>query len=126
MPKKSFEDPFITRQEMEEIFEEMEFYVAIKGERIVGVAALDVAKNNTGKIRWIYVLPKYQRQGIGKNLIRRIEQESRNKGVKELSVYHVLKEANWARKFYSSLGYEAEKGTTHPHGECLIYEKAIK
>lgn len=126
VPPDSFEDPLLTIQEMKEIFEKMEFYVATKKGEIVGVAALDIVGDDEGRIRWVYVLPEFQRQGIGENLIRRIEKYSKKKGIKKLSVYYVLKEANWAKKFYSSLGYKVSGEARHPHGKCFIYGKEIQ
>ncbi|WP_035396456.1 GNAT family N-acetyltransferase [Exiguobacterium sp. OS-77] len=76
------------------------FYVGIIDEEIVGfIHAIDV--EGTWEIIRLYVLPKYQQNGIGRRLIRELERQ----GAVPLEVY--VEARNYkARQFLISFGFE--------------------
>ena len=125
IPEDVFKDPILTMDELEEFFKELEFYVYEENEKILGVAGLKTGLDGTGKVRWVHVSPDYRREGIGRKLIGELEKEAEEKDLEKLRVKYVHENADWAKAFYSSLGYEKIGKTSHPQGECFEYEKEI-
>ncbi|WP_214892325.1 GNAT family N-acetyltransferase [Exiguobacterium sp. H66] len=82
------------------------FNVAIIEEEIVGfIHAIDV--DGTWEIVRLYVLPKYQQNGIGRKLIRELEHQ----GASPIEVY--VESRNYkARQFLVSFGFREESETT--------------
>lgn len=82
------------------------FNVAIIDEEIVGfIHAIDV--DGTWEIVRLYVLPKYQQNGIGRKLIRELERQ----GASPIEVY--VESRNYkARQFLVSFGFEEVSETT--------------
>ncbi len=77
------------------------FWVALLDSRLIG-CAIYAQRNGLPYIRQVVVSPEYQKQGIGRQLVRAIEQEARRHNQKKLYLY--------AHKdvylFYTKLGYE--------------------
>lgn len=73
---------------------------------IVGFAAAGPERTGDeeyrGEVYAIYVLPEYQQQGIGKQLMGMCAQELSRRGINTLLVW--VLEANPARRFYERLG----------------------
>lgn len=65
IPKEYFKSPVLSPEELLKDFERMTFYVHKNESRIIGVGALQIESEETGRIRWVYILPEYQRMGIG-------------------------------------------------------------
>ncbi|MFP4005814.1 MAG: GNAT family N-acetyltransferase [Candidatus Hadarchaeia archaeon] len=126
IPSKLFEDPILDRDEVEDMFRWMEFYVYESGGNIVGVAGLNVSDEKVGKVRWVHVLPGYRREGIGTALMRHLENTARKKGLDKLVVYYVHEDADWAHEFYRKLGYDKEGEISHRMGRCYLFVKRIK
>ena len=82
------------------------FNVAIIDEEIVGfIHAIDV--DGTWEIVRLYVLPKYQQNGIGRKLIRELERQ----GASPIEVY--VESRNYkARQFLVSFGFKEVSETT--------------
>jgi len=102
----------------------MSFYVYKSGGRIVGVAALEVKGKGRGRIHWVYILPEYQRRGIGTALVRYVEQKAKEIGLKRLRLLTVG-QAEWAVSFYERLGYVLADKVERPWGFDLFLEKEI-
>jgi predicted GNAT family acetyltransferase len=69
IPQEQFKEPILTSEELLKDLKRMTFFGwEIQG-KIVSVAALDDLGEQTGRVRYVYVLPGYQRQGIGTALI---------------------------------------------------------
>jgi predicted GNAT family N-acyltransferase len=81
----------------------------------VGVARLRYLDDGTPKAERFAVLPEHRGQGIGRALVRVVEDEARRRGAREI----VLAAQIRAESFYAQLGYEAygdrfeEAGITH-------------
>ena len=124
IPKEYFREPIITLKELQENFEIMTFYVHRHKGAIIAVAALSIEEKETGRIRWVYVLPEYQKQGIGTALISHIEQIARNKGLKKTKLM-TDNNAEWAIRFYRKLGYTLTNNVSNPWGFDVWMEKQI-
>ena len=88
------------------------FSVAAVEERVVGYAQFIAGKNHRGELTRIYVLPEYQKQGIGKRLLEDGLSSLKNHGVEEIFV-QVEKENAKGINFYERNGF-------HPVRELSI------
>ena len=104
IPKEHLKAPILTLEELLEILDRMAFYVYKIEGKIVGVAALQVESEETGKLNWVYVLPEHQRKRIGTALITHLEKKAREKGLKKMRL-RTIEKADQAVKFYKKLGY---------------------
>ncbi len=115
IPPERFKDPYMSYEEAEEEFQRKDFYVYELEGQIVGVAAFEVSKvpqahlkqphfNEVGVVTRMYVLPGFQRRGIGSALISEIEGRARKQGIREILIWTDPK-ASWAISFYKKLGY---------------------
>jgi GNAT superfamily N-acetyltransferase len=124
IPKEHYQDPVLSSEELLKLFERMRFYVYRSGDKIVGVAALSVKSTGEGQIHWVYILPRQQRKGIGKALVRYLEQEAQKKGLKRLEL-HTVGMALWAINFYQKLGYHLIGKVDRDWGFDVVMEKEL-
>jgi GNAT superfamily N-acetyltransferase len=124
--------------ELEEEFKRKSFYVCELEGRIVGVAASEVPGQSpeVGIVTRMYVLPEFQREGIGTALISEIENIAKEQGIREILIPTDPK-ARWAISFYKKMGYkeidpaacygdEAIDDRIKKHGkELLILRKGL-
>jgi GNAT superfamily N-acetyltransferase len=125
IPREYFRQPVLSIDELTEDFARMTFYAYKVEEDTVGVAALKVVGDDTGQIRWVYILPEHQRKGVGTSIIKHVENEAKRMGLKKLIIPDVHEKAYWARNFYTKLGYTAVGRTPRPWGDNVIYEKIL-
>jgi N-acetylglutamate synthase-like GNAT family acetyltransferase len=125
IPEKYFKEPVFTHDEFLEKFREMTFYVYEQNGEIAGAAALQTESEGLGYVRFVYILPKHQRKGIGTRLVAHIEIEARRLGLKTLKVPHVDTNAHWAINFYMKLGYNLVDKRKKPWGYDLFFEKML-
>lgn len=107
IPPERFKDPYMNPEELKEEFERKDFYIFELEGRIVGVAAFETSTTRFGTVGIItrmYVLPHFQRRGIGTALISEIESVARKQGVREILLWTDPK-ATWAISFYKKVGY---------------------
>jgi GNAT superfamily N-acetyltransferase len=124
IPQEYFREPILTPDELLKDLKRMTFFGwEIKG-KIVAVAALDDLGEQKGRVRYVYVLPGYQRQGIGTVLVRRVEELAKELGLKILKVLTVEK-AHWAISFYTKLGYQLAERIQRPWGFDVFLEKEV-
>ena len=71
-------------------------------DEIVGVARMQVNTPTQGQVRCVAVAPHVQGQGVGKLLMKYLEELAQQKGIKEI----ILDARENAVKFYLSIGYE--------------------
>jgi len=124
IPKEYFREPVLSLTELLRDFERMSFYVYKSEGRIVGVAALEVEGEERGRIHWVYILPEYQRRGIGTALVRYVEQKAKEIGLKRLRLLTVG-QADWAVSFYKKLGYALADKVERPWGFDVFMEKEL-
>ena len=124
IPKEHFKEPILSFDELLEDFERMTFYAYRSGGRILGVAALLVEGEDTGRIRYVYVLPGYQNRGIGTALLTHLEQRAKEAGLGRLRALTIGK-ASQAVKFYQKLGYGLADKIERPWGFDVFLEKEL-
>lgn len=78
--------------------------LAYRGSQCVGTARLLTLPNNIGKIGRMAVLPAYRRQGIGRNLMGALLDQSKSQGITKLKLHAQLT----AIPFYEQFGFIAE------------------
>lgn len=115
IPKEYFREPIITREEFDECLNKMTFYVHRQEDVVVAVAALSIEDEDIGRIRWVYVLPKFQKQGIGTALILHLERIARERGLRKTRLV-TDNNAEWAIRFYRKLGYILINKVSNPWG----------
>jgi GNAT superfamily N-acetyltransferase len=124
IPKEHFREPILSPEELTELFRRMTFYIHRSEGKILGVAALSLEDAASGQIRWVYILPAYQRKGIGKALVRHVEDVARQEGLRNLSL-HSAGTAIWAIEFYRKLGYLMTGKIDRPWGFDVVLEKEV-
>lgn len=125
IPPEYFKEPVFTRKELSQKFREMTFFIYRLEDESVGVAALQIEGEGLGCVRFVYVLPEYQRKGVGTSLVTHIEAEARRLGLKTLRVPYVDMNAYWAINFYTKLRYRVVDKRKKPWGYGLFFEKSL-
>lgn len=127
VPPGRFKDPFMSDEELKEEFKRKDFYVCEQEGRIVGVAAFEASRTHltkVGTVTRMYVLPEFQRKGIGTALITQIEEKAKGEGIEEILIPTDPK-ATWAISFYKRRGY-AEIDPQTRYGDEAIDERIEK
>ena len=103
-------------------------FVAVDGETVIGTASIDNIKEYYGlkvdnpenkyMILTVFISMDYQKQGIGKLLIQRIEEYAKEIGAREL----LIQSSVYALDFYRKLGFDYYKGinTQNEEGEYTL------
>lgn len=108
-------------------------YVAVENERVVGFATVGGEKEEV-EITWLAVDPTRQKNGLGRALVRRIEENLVGKGIELLTVKTLAEGANYppfetTRRFYEKVGFtHVETVDPYPgwNGDpAAIYEKVL-
>ena len=98
------------------------------GETVIGTASIDNIKEYYGlkvdnpenkyMILTVFISMDYQKQGIGKLLIQRIEEYTKEIGAREL----LIQSSVYALDFYRKLGFDYYKGinTQNEEGEYTL------
>jgi len=125
IPKEHFREPVLSLEKLLEDFERKIFYVYKSEGKVVGVAALQIESEETGRIHWVYVLPEHQRRRIGTALVTHLERKGREMGLRRLRLTTVEK-AHWAVNFYKKLGYDLADKIERPWGFDVFMEKELE
>ncbi|WP_144378052.1 GNAT family N-acetyltransferase [Mesorhizobium amorphae] len=101
---------------------ELRFVADLHG-KIVGFAAIVARKD---ELRACYVAPSVARQGVGRALVKQIEQAARERGLKELHLHSSVT----AHAFYTAMGYETLGSGEHVLGSglgmrCVFMRKTL-
>jgi len=124
IPQEHFREPVLIPEELSKLMEELTFYVyKVEGDAI-GVAALRVGGEGTGRVDWVYVLPEHQRRGVGTSLMNHIEDEAVGMGLRKLTLA-ANEDATWACDFYSKLGYKRIGKIPRPWGDDVAFERDL-
>ena len=106
---------------LNEIYENIrDFYVCFNNDTIVGTAALHILWDDLAEIRSVSVSNKYQRQGIGRKLIRNCLNEAKKLGVNRVFAL------TYRPGYFKELGFNEIDKNELPHkiwGECLKCHK---
>ncbi len=118
---REYLDELITRMQPGNIIyraESTHFYVAEDGERIIGCGAVGPYwdKSDESSLFNIFVLPEMQGKGIGRSIVRTLEQDEYYLRAKRIEVAASIT----AVQFYIKLGYKYKAGATAPDAEGLL------
>jgi GNAT superfamily N-acetyltransferase len=91
-------------------------FVATHQEQIVATASLDGAT-----IRSVFVLPEFQRRGVGRTLMEHVESVARAAGLVRLAAPSSI----GAEGFYSRLGYASIRDVYYEDERTILMEKAL-
>ena len=106
-------------------------WIAEENAQLAGFAIADYEPENGGIAAYILtieVLPAMRRRGIGAELLRRIEDSARERGVRAIWL-HVDSENAGAIRLYESFGFacEGRKDGYYPQGRAaLTYRKKME
>jgi N-acetylglutamate synthase-like GNAT family acetyltransferase len=118
IPPKRFKDPFMSLDELEGEAKRMDFFLCEEDGQAIGVGALEDKGSGIGVVFRLYVLPAFQRSGVGSALLSHIERHARRSGISEILVWTDSK-AVWAVSFYKRQGYAEVEPTTR-YGDPII------
>lgn len=99
-----------------ELIRKRTVFVAVLGRRIVGTASL-----NGSTVQTVFVAPKVQGQGIGKQLMAQVERAAREAGILVLKVPSSVT----AELFYSKLGFTAVRDSYYGEERTIIMERRL-
>ncbi len=102
---------------LNELYENVrDFYLAEEGEEITGVCALHVLWEDLAEIRSLAVKKEYQKQGIGKKLVKKCLKETEQLGVKRVFVLTYIPD------FFKKVGFKEIDKSKLPQkiwGDCI-------
>ncbi len=104
VPPEAFREPYLAVDELAGEFKRKDFYLYELEGKPIGVAAFEARDRGVVVVDRVYVLPDYQRRGIGAALLTYIERQAAKRGVREIVLWTDSK-AIWAIRFYKRLGY---------------------
>lgn len=91
-------------------------FVATLDGQIVGTASLDGTF-----VRTVFIAPKHQGQGIGRQLMEAVERAARNDGVSTLA----LQSSITAEPFYAKLGFRSVRDSHHGEERTIVMERRL-
>jgi GNAT superfamily N-acetyltransferase len=100
IPEDCYHEPYMSKQELHREIASMTFYGWCQGGKTVGVIGFQPVKNVT-LVRHAYVLPGYQRKGIGTKLLNHVKQITKTKHL----LVGTWVDAMWAIQFYQRHGF---------------------
>ena len=124
IPKDYFREPVLTFEELIDWMDKAEFFGYFEKNMITAVASIRIEDGDTARIGWVYVLPEFQRKGIGTALIHHLETVAKLEGLKKARLLTVGG-AYWAIKFYEKLGYRLTEKIARPWGFDQYMEKEL-
>lgn len=105
-------------KEINELFKE-DLYVAVNEKEVIGFIASNITLSSRKKayVGELWLKPNYQKKGIGKTLVKFIEDKYKKKGVNVIRL--MTKRNAGAFKFYKKLKYTE-------HRDSVFMEKKLK
>ena len=100
IPEDCYREPYMPAQELRREMTGMTFFGWYEGGNVVGVIGFQPVKDVT-LVRHAYVLPDYQRKGIGTKLLNRVKQMTKTKRL----LVGTWADAIWAIQFYQRHGF---------------------
>jgi GNAT superfamily N-acetyltransferase len=102
IPADRWKEPYMSAEELrKEIEAGVHFYGWVEDERLLGVTGIQSMKDTT-LIRHAYVLPGYQRKGIGTGLLKYLVGLAKTPEI----LVGTWASANWAIRFYEKHGFK--------------------
>jgi GNAT superfamily N-acetyltransferase len=100
IPEDCYHEPYMPEQELRREMVTMTFFGWGQGDKTVGVIGFQPVKDVT-LVRHAYVLPEYQRKGIGTKLLNHVKQVTKTKRL----LVGTWADAIWAIQFYQKHGF---------------------
>ena len=101
IPVDCYHDPYMPREELRREMASMTFFGWNEGRRIAGVIGFQPVQDVT-LVRHAYVLPDYQRKGIGTKLLDHVKLITKTRYL----LVGTWADASWAIQFYRKHGFE--------------------
>jgi GNAT superfamily N-acetyltransferase len=101
IPDDCYHEPYMPEKELQKEMSSMTFFGWEEERRLVGVMGFQPVKRVT-LIRHAYVLPEYQRKGIGTRLLDHLKQMTMTKRL----LVGTWADAMWAIDFYQKQGFK--------------------
>jgi len=102
IPGDRWKEPYMSAEELKEQIEaNVRFFGWVEGGHLLGVAGIQTLEDTT-LIRHVYVLPKYQRKGIGTRLLEYLMGLAETPEV----LVGTWADAAWAIRFYEKYGFK--------------------
>jgi ribosomal protein S18 acetylase RimI-like enzyme len=86
--------------------------VAVTNANVVGFGAVDLASME--QLKWLYVLPEIQGQGIGSALLEHLESIARNAGLQSMRLHSATNAASFYRR-HGYYDYDQKDEVEHDH-----------
>ena len=91
--KPFIDEGIILKRDDDEIASNIRSYITIyQTNKLVGVGALHIYSQTLAEIRSLAVSPKYQKQGLGKQIVLALENEAKELGISQLLTLTYQKE----------------------------------
>jgi GNAT superfamily N-acetyltransferase len=100
IPGDCYHEPYMPERELSREMVGMAFYGWIQGSKTIGVIGFQPVEDVT-LVRHAYVLPGYQRKGIGTKLLNHVKKMTKTK----LLLVGTWADAVWAIQFYQKHGF---------------------
>jgi GNAT superfamily N-acetyltransferase len=100
IPEDCYHEPYMPEQELRREMAGMTFFGRREEGKVVGVIGLQHVKDVT-LVRHMYVLPEYQRKGIGTELLNHVKQMTKTRCL----LVGTWADNFWAIKFYQKYGF---------------------
>jgi len=126
IPPEHWYEPFLTKKQIQEMSEFMEFFVYRQEDSIIAVGSFSTRATDEGTA-WIplmYVRSDSQRKGIGSSLMYYLEDIARRGDFRRIQLETDSK-AEWALNFYRKHGYSIFKKDKNPWGYHVWLEKQL-
>ena len=101
IPNDRYHEPYMPKEELHREMKSMTFFGWQEESRLIGVMGFQPVKDVT-LIRHAYVLPDYQRKGIGTILLNHMKQVTKTKYL----LVGTWADASWAIEFYRKHGFK--------------------
>ena len=101
IPDDCYHEPYMLKEELRREMKNMAFFGWEEEGKLVGLMGFQPVKDVT-LIRHAYVLPDYQRKGIGIRLLDHLKQMTKSKHL----LVGTWADASWAIDFYRKQGFE--------------------
>lgn len=101
IPGDCYHTPYMPQEELERELSEMTFYGFEENGELVGVMGFQPVKDAT-LIRHAYVLPAFQRRGVGARLLKHLIKKTRTRRL----LVGTWAAASWAIRFYERNGFK--------------------
>ena len=120
--KKPYNDKWTKKRALKEVtgfFKKKDIYIAVINKKIAGFIVSSIASDNKKKayIDELWLKKEFQRKGIGKSLVKFIEDKYKQKGIKILRLVSSKKSKSF--EFYKKIGFKELK-------HLIFMEKQLK